>query len=136
MIAEDPARKAFYEGLVEEVEVDQYAVNDEFYETMGEFPAWGLGVWQYHNLDRDGGTKKICRALERGEDIFRKPSDDIARKYGHLAPAGYFAATRMLRLTEWDAGVLGAAGGTTFLQRILEGSCDPFEEDTSEGKDI
>lgn len=39
MIAEDPARNAFYEGLVEEVEVDQYSINDEFYETMGGFPS-------------------------------------------------------------------------------------------------
>ena len=135
MIADDPARKGFYEGLVEEVEVDQYAVNDEFYETSG-LPSWGFGVWQYHNLDRDGGTKKICQALERGEDIFREPSDDIVREYGHWAPPGYFAAARMLRLMEWEAGVLDdAAGGTTSLQQMLEGNCDPLEEDTPEGKD-
>lgn len=37
---------------------------------------------------------------------------------------------------EWEVGVLdNAAVGTTFLQRMLEGNCDTFEEDAPEGKD-
>ena len=69
----DPAdlkRDNFTENLLKEITFDYNEVGTEFYALFQQAPRGTLQMWEYHNLDQDGGTKGLEDALKSREDVF------------------------------------------------------------------
>lgn len=81
---------------------------------MGEGLISKLDLWEYDNLDHDGGTVDLERRLAEGENVFVLRFDRkwenfahsnhheraALEKYGQLLPLGYFG--RLVEDNRWD----------------------------------
>lgn len=127
MMEADPARADFYEALCKELRIDYFT--DQRSGDYVPYPDNPFAVWEYHYLDQDGDTKKICEALANGQDIFWDDVGPATEKYGHLAPPGYFKASIKMRVMSWEYEWLDdVAGKTKRLERWLDRKIDVFDD--------
>lgn len=97
----DPSRVQFYDELNQSTELDTFEVEsakNSSRQAKREKIITRLQEWEFYNLDDDGKAEGLQERMIRNEDVSNAGFDggygEAIRKYGHLAPEGYWKAIR------------------------------------------
>lgn len=126
--------RLFYEELYKELCVDASdtpGANRILEEAMAGGVISAVGLWEFKYLDEDGGTAKVRRQLQDGENVFSihaslktyrwDPDNQALRNYEFLIPPDYFE--RLYWAQAWDTYIIDRKVFDAMLERYRDVKC-------------